>query len=39
MKGLRCSPTHSDKSSRKGVEKAIHSNRNVDVTTMKTILR
>ena len=35
MKGSRCSPTHSDKSSRKNVEKAIPSNRSVDVTTIE----
>ena len=35
MKDLRYSPTHSNKSSRKGVEKTIHSNRNVDVTTIE----
>ena len=35
MKGLGCNPTHSNKSSRKGVEKIIHSNRNVDVTTIE----
>ena len=35
MKDLRCSPTHNNKSSRKGVDKTIHSNRNVDVTTIE----
>ncbi len=35
MKGLGCNPTHSNKPSRKGVEKIIHSNRNVDVTTIE----
>ncbi len=35
MKSLRCPPTHSDKSSKKGVAKAIPSNRNVDVTTIE----
>ena len=35
MKDLRCSSTHSDKSSRRGGEKAIHSNRNVDATIIE----
>ena len=35
MKGLRCSPTDSNESSREGVEKTIHSNRNVDGTTIE----
>ena len=35
MKGLRYSSTRSDKSAKKDVEKTIHSNRNVDVTTIE----